>query len=171
MNFRICLPLALIISTCLSLSSAACRAQDTSANTVEFNRDIRPILSDNCFFCHGPDKNKRQADLRLDTESGLQGTGGTTGAVIPGKPDESPLLQRILTADPDAHMPPPATGKTLTMAQIQLLRRWIQQGAQYQGHWAFLPLNPNAVAGADHSIAAVTAKIDAYIDVACRRPG
>ncbi len=171
MNFRICLPLALIISTCLSLSSAACRAQDTSANTVEFNRDIRPILSDNCFFCHGPDKNKRQADLRLDTESGLQGTGGTTGAVIPGKPDESPLLQRILTADPDAHMPPPATGKTLTMAQIQLLRRWIQQGAQYQGHWAFLPLNPNAVAGADHSIAAVTAKIDAYIDSSLQTAG
>ncbi|HCP11299.1 MAG TPA: hypothetical protein DIT89_03105, partial [Planctomycetaceae bacterium] len=171
MNFRICLPLALIISTCLSLSSAACSAQDTTANTVEFNRDIRPILSDNCFFCHGPDKNKRQADLRLDTESGLLGTGGTTGAVIPGKPDESPLLQRILTADPDAHMPPPATGKTLTAAQIQLLRRWIQQGAQYQGHWAFLPLNPTAVAGADHSTAAVTAKIDSYIDSSLQTAG
>ncbi|HAV33822.1 MAG TPA: hypothetical protein DC058_17440 [Planctomycetaceae bacterium] len=165
MNFRICVRLSAVLWTCMLLFSAAPASAGDLPEVVEFNRDIRPILSDNCFFCHGPDKNKRQADLRLDTEAGLLGTAGGAGPVIPGQPDDSPLLQRILTSDPETHMPPPATGKVLTDQQIQLLRRWIQQGGRYEGHWAFLPLDAEAAGGTDHSPAAVAAKIDHYIDV------
>ena len=106
---------------------------------IRFNRDIRPILSDNCFYCHGPDKNKREAELRLDSHEGLHGTGGEPGALIPGKPDDSPMLHRILSTDPDEQMPPPETGKSLTPEQVALIRRWIAEGADFQGHWAFLP--------------------------------
>ena len=106
---------------------------------IRFNRDIRAILSDNCFYCHGPDKNKREAELRLDSHEGLHGTGGQPGALIPGKPDDSPMLHRILSTDPDEQMPPPETGKSLTPEQVALIRRWIAEGADFQGHWAFLP--------------------------------
>lgn len=171
MNFRICVRLSAVLWTCMLLFSAAPASAGDLPEVVEFNRDIRPILSDNCFFCHGPDKNKRQADLRLDTEAGLLGTAGGAGPVIPGQPDDSPLLQRILTSDPETHMPPPATGKVLTDQQIQLLRRWIQQGGRYEGHWAFLPLAAEAAGGSDHSPAAVAAKIDHYIDVSLQSAG
>lgn len=171
MNFRICVRLSAVLWTCMLLFSAAPGSAGDLPDVVEFNRDIRPILSDNCFFCHGPDKNKRQADLRLDTEAGLLGTAGGAGPVIPGQPDDSPLLQRILTSDPETHMPPPATGKVLTDQQIQLLRRWIQQGGRYEGHWAFLPLDAEAAGGSDHSPAAVAAKIDHYIDVSLQSAG
>ena len=171
MNFRICVRLSAVLWTCMLLFSAAPASAGDLPEVVEFNRDIRPILSDNCFFCHGPDKNKRQADLRLDTEAGLLGTAGASGVVIPGKPDDSPLLQRILTSDPETHMPPPATGKVLRDQQIQLLRRWIQQGGRYEGHWAFLPLDAEAAVGTDHSPAAVAAKIDHYIDVSLQSAG
>ena len=171
MNFRICVRLSAVLWTCMLLFSAAPASAGDLPEVVEFNRDIRPILSENCFFCHGPDKNKRQADLRLDTEAGLLGTAGGAGPVIPGQPDDSPLLQRILTSDPETHMPPPATGKVLTDQQIQLLRRWIQQGGRYEGHWAFLPLAAEAAGGSDHSPAAVAAKIDHYIDNSLQSAG
>ncbi len=116
---------------------------------IRFNRDIRPILSDNCFYCHGPDKNKREADLRLDSHEGLHGTGGEPGALIPGKPDDSPMLHRILSTDPDEQMPPPETGKSLTPEQVALIRRWIAEGADFQGHWAFLPRDLSATVPAD----------------------
>ncbi len=103
---------------------------------VQFNRDIRPILSDHCFACHGPDKNKREADLRLDTEPGLLGEGGGKGAVVPGQPEASELMRRIEAHD-DTQMPPAEFGKKLSKEQIQLVRRWIEQGARWQGHWAF----------------------------------
>jgi hypothetical protein len=106
---------------------------------IRFNRDIRPILSDNCFYCHGPDRNKRQADLRLDTEAGLQGTDGNGGAIVPGNPDTSEMVRRILSADPDERMPPPESGKSLSDAQVELLQRWIQQGGRFEGHWSFMP--------------------------------
>lgn len=121
------------------LGSAAANAQSPAA-AVAFNRDIRPILADNCFFCHGPDRNKRQADLRLDTREGLLGTSETTGTVVPGKPEESELLRRVRSADPDEVMPPPESHKQLSPGQIGLLEDWIRQGAPYEGHWAFEPL-------------------------------
>ena len=109
-------------------------------DVVEFNRDIRPILSDNCFFCHGPDKNKRKADLRLDTQEGLTGKPGELGTVSPGKPNDSELFRRITSTDPEQKMPPAESGKSLTPRDIALLKKWIEQNAKYEGHWAFLPI-------------------------------
>lgn len=142
--------LRLIAATCLTLM---CNSQFSFLfgetieprlpKRIEFNRDIRPLLSDNCFFCHGPDKNTREADLRLDTLEGLQGTDGGPGAIVPGKPDVSELLRRITASDPDLQMPPAKSGKTLTARDIALLKRWIEQGGEFEGHWAFLPIrNP-----------------------------
>src|SRR5437660_11956517 len=108
---------------------------------VQFNRDVRPILSGNCFYCHGPDPKHREADLRLDHREGATADLGGYAAIVPGKPDESTLIKRVTSTDPDEHMPPPASRKPhLTEEQIAILRRWIEQGAEYEGHWAFLPL-------------------------------
>ncbi|MBM3965882.1 MAG: DUF1549 domain-containing protein, partial [Planctomycetes bacterium] len=117
----------------------------TGSGTVRFNRDIRGILSDNCFYCHGPDKNKRQADLRLDTLEGLHGSGGNPGVLVPGKPDESALVHRILSTNPDEQMPPPESGKALSKAEKELLKRWIAEGGTFEGHWAFLPRNASSI--------------------------
>ncbi len=113
---------------------------------VEFNRDIRPILSDNCFSCHGPDEKTRQAGLRLDLAEQAR-TNLVSGkvALAPGKVAESELARRIDAEDPNEHMPPADSGKHLTAAQIDLLKRWIEQGAEYQAHWSFVPLTRPAV--------------------------
>ncbi len=121
-------------------TSQALHAQDALPETIEFNRDIRPILSDNCFFCHGPDKNKREADLRLDTEVGLHGKDGQHGAIVVGKPDDSEMIKRIISTDPEKKMPPAKSGKVLSERDVQLLKRWIEQGGKFEGHWAFLPI-------------------------------
>lgn len=108
---------------------------------IQFNRDVRPLLSGNCFYCHGPDPKHREADLRLDTREGATADLGGYAAIVPGKPDESALLTRISSTDPDERMPPPASKKPhLSKDQIALLRRWIEQGAEYEGHWSFLAL-------------------------------
>jgi mono/diheme cytochrome c family protein len=109
------------------------------AQAVEFNRDIRAIFSDNCYTCHGPSKGARKAGLRLDTEKGAFADLGGYRAIIPGLPEQSPLWKRITATNPKKHMPPPKSGKQLTAPQIELLRRWIVQGAKWQKHWAFLP--------------------------------
>lgn len=106
---------------------------------IEFNRDIRPILSDNCFRCHGPDKGHRKAKLRLDDRS----VAVEQGVIVPGKPDESELVARIFASDPEDRMPPADSHKQLTNAQKGLLKRWIAEGAEYQPHWAYLkPTRP-----------------------------
>jgi hypothetical protein len=107
---------------------------------VAFNRDIRPILSDNCFACHGPDKNKRIAGFRLDVREEALGR----GVIVPGKPEKSSLIARVL-ASGDQVMPPPSFHKTLTPEQKTLLKRWVAQGAQYEGHWAYQPPQRPAV--------------------------
>jgi hypothetical protein len=102
---------------------------------LQFNRDIRPILTETCFFCHGTDKNKREADLRFDIrEDAIQ-----HGALIPGKPDESAMIRRLFTDNKDELMPPPASHKVLTEKQKQTLKQWVAEGAEYQEHWAFIP--------------------------------
>ena len=114
--------------------------QDTDLPRVEFNRDIRPILSNNCFTCHGPDERQRQVNLRLDTREGIFAERGGYRMVAPENPDESRLLQRI-SADTEAQrMPPSWSGKELTPDQIDLIRSWIEQGAKWRQHWAFSPL-------------------------------
>ena len=129
----------LVLIAAATMDSSRATA-DTLPDVVEFNRDIRPILSDNCFFCHGPDKNKRKADLRLDTADGLHGKSGEPGTVAPGKPGDSELFRRITSSDPEQKMPSAESGKTLSPREIALIKKWIEQGAKYEGHWAFLPL-------------------------------
>jgi hypothetical protein len=112
----------------------------TSSAEIDFNRDIRPILSENCYACHGPDAAERKAGLRLDQREGaLLKLDSGEAAIVPGDLEHSSLLARITAADPDVVMPPPATGKKLTDTQLQLLRQWIAEGAEYKGHWAFIP--------------------------------
>ncbi len=110
-------------------------SQLLAAGNIQFNRDIRPILSENCFACHGPDASKRAAELRLD----VRDEAIAKAAFLPGKPEESELIRRIFSTDPDSVMPTPESHKTLTPHQKDLLRTWIADGAEYQGHWAFLP--------------------------------
>src|SRR5688572_1813154 len=108
---------------------------------IRFNRDVRPILSGNCFYCHGPDPKHREADLRLDLREGAVADLGGYAAIVPGKPDESALVKRVTSTDADERMPPPASKKPhLSDDDIAILRRWIEQGAEYEGHWSFLPL-------------------------------
>ena len=112
------------------------------AQEVNFNRDIRPILSNKCFFCHGPDEKTREAGLRLDTREGATADIDGFFAIVPGKPDDSELLFRVAHDQDNDIMPPPKSKKgRLTKSEIALLRRWIEQGAPYQGHWAFEPLS------------------------------
>ena len=108
---------------------------------VEFNRQIRPILSDRCFACHGPDAANRKAGLRLDTESGVLATqADNRRAVVPGQPDSSELVRRISSGNPVLRMPPEYLGHAkLTDSEISLFRRWIEEGAKWQRHWSFLP--------------------------------
>ncbi|MDQ3624456.1 MAG: hypothetical protein M3463_18525, partial [Verrucomicrobiota bacterium] len=109
-----------------------------AAESISFNRDIRPILSDKCFQCHGPDKATREADLRLDTREGLFAEIDGIFPVVPGKPEASEAMLRILSVDKDEMMPPPKSNKKLAPGGIALLREWIQQGAKFEGHWSFI---------------------------------
>ncbi|MCP4848039.1 MAG: DUF1549 domain-containing protein [Verrucomicrobiaceae bacterium] len=109
---------------------------------VSFNRDIRPILANRCLQCHGPDEKKRKSDLRLDTREGALADLGGYAAIVPGNPDASELLKRIITRDPEELMPPGKSKKPrLTKSEALLFKQWISQGAEYQGHWAFEPLS------------------------------
>jgi len=120
----------------------------SAADTIQFNRDIRPILSDNCFACHGPDARHRQAELRLD----LRDAAIEKLAIVPGKPAESQLVARIRSTDPDAVMPPPSSHKKLSAAQIKLFERWIEQGAEYQKHWSYEPPVKPSIAAGQHPV-------------------
>ncbi|MFO1043425.1 MAG: DUF1553 domain-containing protein [Planctomycetaceae bacterium] len=102
---------------------------------IVYNRDIRPILADNCFACHGPDSASRKGDLRLDRPDAA----ASMKAIIAGKPGESGVIHRIMSKDPEEVMPPPATKKVLTARQKELLHKWIATGAEYQPHWSFIP--------------------------------
>jgi hypothetical protein len=108
---------------------------------VDFTRDVRPILSETCFHCHGPDKNKRKAKLRLDIPEGPLVDLGGHQAIVPGKPQESELIARITTEDEDDHMPPQKSGKKLSADQIVILKQWVAEGGKYEKHWAYRPLN------------------------------
>ena len=115
------------------------RAEAPVERPIDFARQIRPILSDHCFACHGPDAKQRKAKLRLDTRAGAfaELDSGDGHALVAGKPGESTLIDRTSSADPNRVMPPPKFGKKLTPEQIALLRKWIEQGANWSEHWAF----------------------------------
>ncbi|MDP6607433.1 MAG: DUF1553 domain-containing protein [Dehalococcoidia bacterium] len=129
--------LATVSAILVGLSPAA--AQDASPAPVDFQREIRPILSDNCFQCHGPNAESRRADLRLDTEDGAFSLRPSGPAVAAGNPTESLVYQRITHENVRRRMPPAASNKTLTDEEIQLLGRWIEEGAAWDQHWAFTP--------------------------------
>lgn len=107
------------------------------AGRVDYGRDVLPILSDNCYHCHGPDENARKARLRLDQKEGAFRTRKDKTVIVPGKPAQSELVRRITSKDPDEVMPPPDSNRRLTGEQIELLRRWVEQGATWGVHWAF----------------------------------
>ena len=106
---------------------------------VDFNRDLRPVLSDNCYHCHGPDVKARKADLRLDTKDGAFRVKDGKSVILPGQGSQSELYRRLVATDPDDLMPPPKSHRKLTPAQIDLVRRWIDEGANWSQHWAFTP--------------------------------
>jgi len=116
----------------------ACTASAAAEPTIDFNRDVRSILSENCFVCHGPDDKHREADLRLDIRDGALGKTGGPAAVVPGQPEKSELIARLVSDDEDVRMPPAETGKKLSTRQVDLLRRWIAAGANYEKHWSFV---------------------------------
>ena len=129
---------------------------------IDFNRDVRPILSENCFKCHGFDEKSREADRRLDTRAGALAENEGIKAIVPGKLSDSDLHIRVHSSDRDEKMPPPKSGKTLTPRQIAILDKWIEQGALYDVHWAFKPpVRPHVqkIAGENAS----DSPIDAFI--------
>lgn len=123
----------LFLAAWLSASATA-----GEAPRVPYNRQVRPILADKCFACHGPDANRREADLRLDSAAGATADLEGRRAIAPGQPEASELVRRITSADASERMPPADSGKQLSAAEIALLRRWIAEGAEYEPHWAYL---------------------------------
>jgi hypothetical protein len=121
-------------------SSSAAAPVEPAGPAVDFNRQVRPILSENCFACHGPDASARKAGLRLDLREGAFGKGRSgKRTIVPGKPGESEMVARILAEEETERMPPVKSGKKLTREQADVLRRWIEQGAPWSEHWAFIP--------------------------------
>jgi hypothetical protein len=126
-------------ASCLVLAAPQ-NSKDQPAEAIDFNRDIRPILADTCFSCHGPDEKQRMAGLRFDTR---EGAFAKPGVIVPGDSARSRLIQRITAGTPEMRMPPPDSGRTLADKQIALLRRWVDRGARWDTHWAYLaPVKP-----------------------------
>ena len=135
-----------VLSSVAPLLAFAILGAVEPADTVRFNRDIRPIMSDTCFHCHGFDPKSRKGSLRLDVrEDALKAGKSGAIAIVPGKPEESEVIKRLFTKDEDDLMPNKESHKTLTAAQKELFRRWVAQGAVYEPHWAYKPLEAPAV--------------------------
>ncbi len=132
---------------------------------VRFNRDIRPIMADTCFRCHGPDRNARMAGLRLDIrEEALKPNRAGIAPVVPGDPAKSAVVQRIFASDPARTMPPASAHKELSAKQKDLIRQWVAEGARYEGHWAYEPLRRPDPPGAGHPV-------DSFVEDRLRREG
>lgn len=157
--------IAFIVLPALSvLLCLICPAQGVPA----FNRDIRPILSENCFPCHGPDANTRKAGLRLDQREGAV----ADAAIVPGDPSASEIVGRMLSTDPDEQMPPPSSKLQVSAEQIETVRRWIAGGAEYQPHWSLVaPPEQIAVPAATASDPWVQQPIDAFVLARLRAEG
>ncbi|MBI3878715.1 MAG: PSD1 domain-containing protein [Verrucomicrobia bacterium] len=137
--------------TLVTVALPAIAAFGAAKHEVKFNRDIRPIMSDTCFHCHGPDAKARKANLRLDLrDEALKPAKSGEIPIVPGKPEKSEIIKRIFTKDTDDLMPPPDAHKTFTPAQKDLFKRWVAQGAKYEAHWSYTPLvKPSVPAGAN----------------------
>jgi hypothetical protein len=136
---------------------------DCAAGDVSFRQQIRPILAEHCLHCHGPDEEKREGNLRLDIEASSKKT-----AIVAHQPDKSELINRITSTVADQKMPPPETGKSLTEAEIKLLRQWIAEGAKYEDHWAFEPIRKSPVPETKSS---ATTDVDHFIVAALEERG
>ena len=169
-RLKLCVSLLLGLSAIIALWSAP-RLTVAAVQDVQFNRDIRPLLSDRCFYCHGPDDKNRKAGLRLDTFEGATKDRGGYRAITPGKPDESELLRRVTSHEAGEMMPPLSAKKAaITREEAALLRRWIEQGAKYQGHWAFQPLAATAPPAVKNT-GWVRNEIDSFILARLEREG
>jgi len=141
-------PAALYLIALMGGGVGSALAQDFApgeGGPLQFNRDVRPILADRCYACHGPDKKSRKAKLRLDRRESALGANEEGAAIVPGKPDLSELVGRINSADPDEVMPPPEIKKKLSPGQRKILTRWIAEGAEYEKHWSFVPPRQKAL--------------------------
>lgn len=160
---RLSLVLLLVVLNC-GVASAA--------DAVSFNRDIRRVLSDKCFACHGPDANTRQAELRLDTFNDATADLGGHAAIKPGAIDQSELIARITSEDADLVMPPPEYDKPVTADEIAIIKRWIADGAAYEDHWSFTPVKrPNVPTTTSHSGNEINAFIARQLAAAELNPG
>ena len=155
---------AAALITLVVSSRGAAAAEDQA---IAFNRDIRPLLSDYCFACHGPDRNQRKAGLRLDVREAAT----DSGVLDPGRPESSELIARIESDDPYLVMPPPEHGNPLTGEEKALLRRWIAEGGEYQEHWSLTPLRRPEVPPIDGPGQSLRNEIDAFVLARLRREG
>src|SRR5919204_7036101 len=131
-----------LVVACLLIAATVAGAQ---SDRISFNRDIRPIMSDTCFRCHGPDRNARKAEMRLDIrDEAIKPTRSGHVPIVPGEPDKSEIITRIFSTGANV-MPPKSAHKELTQAQKEIIRRWVAEGAVYEGHWAFQPVKRPAV--------------------------
>jgi hypothetical protein len=142
-------------------------AAHTAEAKLEFNRDIRPILSENCFQCHGFDKNTREAGLRLDVREAAMADNGGVRAIVPNDPGKSELVHRLFTKVADDVMPPPDAAKHMSEKERNLLKQWIAEGAEYQQHWAYIP--PQRPAAPPSSLS--TNPIDAFVLARLKKEG
>ena len=165
------LPGLMVSLACFVLAGCSEEAKTSSSESLSFNWDVRPIISDNCFACHGPDaEGGQKAGLRLDLfETATAELPESPGkfAIVAGDADASELIRRITSDDPDVVMPPPDTNKTLSPEEKQILANWIEQGAEYERHWAYVPVDRPAVPAA----ASGTNEIDAFISARLDREG
>ncbi len=157
-----CVPALFLVISVLASPCSAATAKD-AAPQIDFNRDVRPILTENCFKCHGPDDGSRKGRLRLDERSeALKPAKSGSLPVVPGAPEKSEVFARVTASDPDDRMPPVQSGKTLTPNQIQTLRSWIAVGAPYAAHWSYVkPVRPPVPAVKSNGVS--RNPIDAFI--------
>jgi hypothetical protein len=160
-----------LFTVLLLVPPAAVTAAPPGAEPVSFNRDVRPILAENCFACHGFDSKHREAGLRLDTFEGASSDRDGSRGIVPGNLAKSAVWERIQSTDPDVVMPPPKSHKKpLTAAQRQTIKRWIEEGAKYEAHWSFIPpkREPLLVDGGEVTSSAV---IDHFVERRAKQQG
>jgi hypothetical protein len=162
----VCGAMAFNAMVCSGFVSAA----EPDAAKIEFNRDIRPILSDKCFVCHGPDSAKRKAGLRLDHREAAVARRDDDQAIVPGDSAQSEVIRRVTSTDADIQMPPPGSNLKLSAAEIQLLKRWIDNGAEFQPHWSFIAPR-RTTPPATRQSAAARSPIDSFIRSRLDREG
>ncbi|MEM1295308.1 MAG: DUF1553 domain-containing protein, partial [Verrucomicrobiota bacterium] len=159
------------ILRCSLLLAAISAVSAGTAEEIDFNRDIRPLISSNCIACHGPDENERAADLRLDTAEGSRADLGGYAAIVPGDADASEMIYRIITDDEADKMPPKGKGRRFTPDEIALLKRWVEQGGDYAKHWSYEKPRLAKIPANSEATWPVVNPIDSFIQERLRKEG